>query len=109
MKIGKIKDTEKGWFIGDFPKAVFQSKEFEVSWRIHKAGEFWELHYQKSATEINLLVRGSMTINDVPLSDGDIFILYPYELTEPVFLTDCEVICIKTPSLPTDKVVVKKT
>jgi len=108
MKIGKIKDTEKGWFIGNFPKAIFKSEEFEVSWRIHKSGEKWDLHYQEIATEINLLISGQMILNSQELNSGDIFILEPYEITDVKFITDCSVVCVKTPSIPSDKVIVKK-
>mgnify|MGYP003345086775 FL=1 len=78
MKIFKIKDTEKGWFVGNFPKAVFQSKDFEVSWRIHPAGEIWDLHYQENAIEINLLINGKMILNGHTIESGDIFIIYPF-------------------------------
>ena len=107
MKISRIEDTVKGWFIGDFPNAAFQSKNFEVSWRIHTAGEKWDLHYQKIATEINLLISGRMILNDQLLVSGDIFILDPYEITDVKFLEECSVVCVKTPSLPNDKIVVK--
>jgi len=97
----------KGWFIGDFEPAAFKTQDFEVSWRIHPKGEHWETHYHKEATEINLLIKGSMTIQNQHLTSGDIFILDPEEIADPVFLEDCEVLCIKTPSVPDDKYIVK--
>jgi hypothetical protein len=109
MKIGRIEDTGKGWFIGDFPKAIYHSKDFEVSWRIHPSGQVWDIHYQEIATEINLLISGKMKINNKILNSGDIFILEPYEITDVEFIDDCSVICVKTPSIPSDKVVVKKS
>lgn len=108
MKISRIENTEKGWFVGDFPKAAFQSKDFEVSWRIHPAEQKWDLHYQEIATEINLLIEGEMTLNGTKLVSGDVFILDPYEITDVHFITDCSIVCVKTPSLPNDKIVVKK-
>jgi hypothetical protein len=108
MKISRIENTEKGWFIGDFEKAAFQSKDFEVSWRIHPAGENWDLHYQEIAYEINLLISGEMILNGKKLISGDVFILEPYEITDVNFITECSVVCVKTPSLPNDKVVVTK-
>lgn len=106
MIISRIEDSEKGWFVGDFPKAAFRSKDFEVSWRIHPAGEEWDLHYQEIATEINLLIKGEMIINGNRLISGDVFIIPPYEVTDVKFITDCSVVCVKTPSIPTDKIVV---
>ncbi|MEY3378222.1 MAG: hypothetical protein RLZZ328_1382 [Bacteroidota bacterium] len=108
MKVSRIEDTEKGWFIGDFPKAAFQSKEFEVSWRIHPAGQKWDLHYQENAVEINLLISGEMVLNNTKLVSGDVFILDPYEITDVNFITECSIICVKTPSIPNDKIIVKK-
>ena len=109
MKVSRIEDTEKGWFIGNFPKAAFESKDFEVSWRIHPAGESWDLHYQENATEINLLISGEMVLNGVRLSSGDVFILDPYEITDVKFIKECSVVCVKTPSIPDDKIVVTKS
>ena len=34
---------------------------------------------------------------------GDIFILHPFEIADPIFLEDCTVLIIKTPSKPGDK------
>ena len=109
MKVSRIEDTEKGWFIGNFPKTAFKSKDFEVSWRIHPAGESWDLHYQENATEINLLISGEMVLNGVRLSSGDVFILDPYEITDVKFIKECSVVCVKTPSIPDDKIVVIKS
>ena len=108
MIIKNINDTEKGWFIGDFPKSAYKSKDFEVSWRIHPAGELWDLHYQEKATEINLLISGKMVLNGQEILPGYIFIIEPYEITDVKFIEDCSVVCVKTPSLPSDKVIVYK-
>jgi hypothetical protein len=37
------------------------------------------------------------------LVSGDIFILRKNEVADPVFLEDCEVFIVKTPSVPGDK------
>lgn len=108
MKVTRIEDTVKGWFVGDFPKAAFQSKDFEVSWRIHHAGEAWDLHYQEKAYEINLLISGEMVLNNVKLVSGDVFVLDPFEITDVRFITECSIVCVKTPSLPNDKIIVEK-
>jgi hypothetical protein len=49
-------------------------------------------------TEINLLIKGKMTMQGKTLESGDIFIVEPWEITDPIFLEDCEIICVKTPS-----------
>ena len=98
----------KGWFIGDFEPTAYSTKDFEASYRTHHKGEKWDVHYHKVGTEINLLVSGKMSIQNKTLNSGDIFIIHPYELANPVFFEDCEVICIKTPSAPSDKFVVNE-
>ena len=48
-----------------------------------------------------------MIIGGIFLNKGDVFILYKGEIADPVFLTDCEVIVVKIPSIPGDKYVVE--
>ena len=58
------------------------------------------------ATEINYMIRGKMTIGDETLITGDIFTIYPGEVSDPVFLEDCEIIVVKVPSAKEDKYIV---
>lgn len=103
MKIHKLSDMFRGWFIGDFEPSVFRTKEFEVGVLTHKKGEHWTEHYHKIATEINVLLEGSMTINGIHIRVGDVFVIEPQESSAPVFLEDCKVLCVKTPSVIGDK------
>jgi hypothetical protein len=48
-----------------------------------------------------------MTIQDTDLNSGDIFILHPHEIANPIFLEDCTIITIKTISSIGDKYIVK--
>ena len=103
MQISKLTDYFRGWVIGDFSPALVRSKEFEVGLLTHLKDEKWPKHYHAIATEYNVLVSGKMTINGVKLSDGDVFVIGPGEIADPVFHEDCKVLCIKIPSLPKDK------
>ena len=103
MKTYKIKDMHEGWFIGDFNPSVLKTKEFEVCHKIHEKNEKWPIHYHKIATEINYLIRGKMSIQEKLLLEGDIFILEPGEIADPIFHERCELIVVKTPSLVDDK------
>jgi hypothetical protein len=40
-----------------------------------------------------------MTLQNKLLTSGDIFTLNPFEIADPTFHTDCEIVCIKTPSV----------
>lgn len=108
MDILKIDDMKSGWFIGNFEPAAFKTDAFEVCYKEHKSGEIWDVHYHKESIEINYLVKGKMKIQNKELNQGDIFILKPFEIADPIFLEDCTVVIIKTPSVPGDKYVVKK-
>lgn len=106
MKINKIEEMVGGWFIGDFEPSVLKTKDFEVCYKFHHAGEIWDNHYHKVATEINYLIRGKMNLSGIELNQGDIFTIYPDEVAIPEFLTDCELIVVKTPSVKEDKFIV---
>jgi len=103
MHVHKMLDMKGGWFIGNFSPAVLKTSEFEVCYKEHKKGEQWETHFHKLGTEYNYLAKGKMVIQGMELNAGDIFILKPNEIADPVFLEDCSVVIVKTPSIPGDK------
>ena len=103
MKTFKMKDMFGGWFIGDFEPCALKDKRFEVAYKYHKKDEKWPTHYHKEATEINYMISGRMTIQGRLMEEGDIFVLEPYEVADPVFLEDCYLIVVKTPSVIGDK------
>jgi quercetin dioxygenase-like cupin family protein len=103
MKIQKLDNMHRGWFIGHFDPSVLKTEDFEVGLLTHKKGEVWPKHYHAVATEYNVLVSGSMTIGGNDIVPGDIFILEPNEVAEPVFHEDCLIVCVKTPSVKGDK------
>ena len=47
-------------------------------------------------------------MQDQELNAGDVFVLDRYEVANPIFLEDCTVVCVKTPSIPSDKFEVTK-
>jgi len=107
MKIKRIEDMIGGWFVGDFEPTAYKTNQFEVSYKLHPKGQQWDIHYHTDVTEINLLVRGKMILQGTTLTEGDIFTLKPYEIADPEFLEDTEIVCVKTPSV-NDKVSVSK-
>ena len=95
-----------GWFIGNFEPSAYKTDQFEVCYKHHLKGEKWETHYHKEGTEINDLVNGKMIIQNKELNTGDIFILKPYEIADPIFIEDCTVLIVKTPSVSGDKYII---
>jgi dTDP-glucose pyrophosphorylase len=88
----------RGWFIGNFLPSAYKTEDFEVGFLKHHKDEKWAVHFHKKATEINYLVKGKMKLNHKILNKGDIFIFDKGEIACPVFLEDCEILCIKVPS-----------
>ena len=103
MKISNFKKMKGGWFVGDFLPTAFKTKNFEVSYKIHKKNEKWPHHYHKQSIEINLIIKGKMKIRSKILTSNDIFTLKKKEIADPTFLKDTHIICIKVPSSKNDK------
>jgi len=98
-----IKEFVRGWFIGNFEPNVLKTDQFEVGMLTHKKGEKWPKHYHAIGTEYNVLISGSMTVCGQDISPGDVFVIEPNEVADPVFHEDCALICVKAPSIPGDK------
>lgn len=103
MYIDRIENFSGGWFIGDFENSILRTSQFEVCYKFHPKGEEWPNHYHIESTEYNVLLHGEMIINGTKLSDGDVFVIEPLEWANPEFITDCELIVVKVPSVPGDK------
>lgn len=107
MKVSRIEDMEGGWFIGDFEPSILKTSGFEVGYKLHKKGEEWPAHYH-TGSEYNFLLSGKMRICNRVLTAGDLFEIEPYEVADPEFLEDCQVIVVKVPSKPGDKFIVEE-
>lgn len=92
-----------GWFVGNFEPTVYKTDQFEVSYKLHHKNEDWPKHHHKLSTEINFLMKGKMLINETLIESGKIFIIEKNESVKPIFLENCELIVIKTPSVINDK------
>ena len=108
MEVRRIEDMTGGWFVGNFDPSVLRTPDFEVGYKFHPKGEKWDKHYHKKGVEITYLIRGKMQIQNKILTSGDIFIIFPSEVADPVFLEDCEVVIVKSPSVVGDKYIVEE-
>jgi mannose-6-phosphate isomerase-like protein (cupin superfamily) len=108
MHVTKLSDYVRGYFIGNFEPSILRTKDFEVAVLTHKKDEKWPAHYHKECVEYNVLLEGCMTIQGKQLNAGDVFVFEKGEVADPVFYEDCRVVCVKVPSIPTDKFEVKK-
>lgn len=105
MKVLRIEEMKDGWFVGGFTPTAYFTKNVEVNYRIHPKGQIWDAHFHTTVTEVNLLIKGKMLVQNKELNTGDIFIIEPWEVSNPIFLEDCETICVKFPSANDKKVI----
>lgn len=103
IQLSSLSNMTRGWIIGDFLPSVYRTNTFEAGLLTHKKGEEWGAHVHKIGTEINCLVSGRMSINDIIIEPGTIFTVPTGLLTKATFLEDCKVMCIKVPSDTNDK------
>ena len=108
MKINNINDFIGGWFIGNFSPSAYKTKDFEVGYHQYKKGQEWDHHFHKEMDEINLILKGDVIIQGKHLVDGDVVLINKYEVSDPIFVEDTDIIIIKTPSIPNDKFIVEK-
>jgi hypothetical protein len=104
MKKFKLSDSgARGWFIGDFPEAVHRTSDFETCYQTNTAGTVYVQHYHKIITEIQLITRGCMILNDVEYRAGDIVIVEPGDIVGGYYSEDTDTVAVKFPSIPGDK------
>jgi hypothetical protein len=106
MKIDHIKNYKRGWIIGDFDPAILKTDQFEVAYMHHLPGEYIAPHFQLIATEYNVMISGKMRVNGIVVGPGDIFVFDTYEVADVEVIEETHLICVKTPSLPDDKIMV---
>ena len=101
----KTPNHDGGWFIGNFEPSVYKTNNFEVGHLFIKKGEITPVHYHNNHMEINYIIEGKMSINNKILEKGDIFLFDKNVISSSFFYEDTQLICIKTPSLPGDKII----
>jgi mannose-6-phosphate isomerase-like protein (cupin superfamily) len=104
MKIARLSDFTNGWFLGNFNPSLFKSEDFEVCVKNFKKGENEAPHFQRIATEVTVVLSGSVRMGEHILQVDDILTVYKGEVCDFEALTDCKVLGVKFPSLPEDKV-----
>lgn len=94
------KGFQGGWFIGNFPKTVLTTPDFEVSYKEFKAGEQSDGHYHTKSIEYNLVVKGRVLVDDdIIVEPGRGFIYEKFECSNVKFLDDSALVVIRTPSV----------
>ena len=99
-----IKSYVGGWVVGNFEPSIFRNSDIEVGIKFFKKGDREVSHAQNIATELTIISRGRVRIGNSFLSEGEILVIHPGEFADFEALTDGSLTCIKSPSLPTDKI-----
>lgn len=108
MKIEKLSNMKRGWFIGNFEPSLYRTNACEIAVKIYKAGDYEEEHYHKIATEYTVIIRGTVRMFNQIFSAGDIVICEPGDKTDFKALTDAENVVVKIPGANNDKFLCKE-
>lgn len=104
MKIAKLDDMIKGWFIGNFEPSLCKTNDVEVAVKKYNKGDYEDKHYHKIATEYTLIISGRVRMNNKEYKNGDIIIMEPYETTDFECLEDNTIsVVVKLPGANNDK------
>ena len=86
MKVHKLKDMVKGWFVGDFTPTLVSTGAVEVAVKSYKAGEYEPVHHHKIATEITVITNGSVRMNGTEYASGTIIVLGLIYFLDPIWI-----------------------
>jgi quercetin dioxygenase-like cupin family protein len=103
VQLAKLSDFKGGWFAGSFTPALLSTGAFEVAVKHYKAGDREPWHLHKIATEITVVVEGTVEMNGAIHEAGTIIQILPGEGTDFRAITDVVTTVVKTPSIPGDK------
>ena len=98
-------DMLKGWFVGDFEPTLYRTDRVEVAVKKYKAGDREAWHYHKVATEISVVIGGTVRMNGHEYAAGDVIVMDPGEGTDFEALEDTITAVVKIPGARDDKFV----
>jgi mannose-6-phosphate isomerase-like protein (cupin superfamily) len=103
MKVKKLNEMTKGWFIGNFEPSIIKTNDVEVAVKKYSAGDKEDSHFHKIATEITVIVSGTVKMNGAFYESGDIIIIEPGDITDFEAITDVVNTVVKYPGSNNDK------
>lgn len=106
MNTANLGDMVKGWFVGGFEPTAFSTQACEVGVKAYVAGDSEVAHYHKIATEVTLVLSGSVFMCGKTWGAGDIIVLEPGDITAFEALTDATTVVVKVPGALDDKYIV---
>lgn len=103
MRVEKLSNMYKGWFVGNFEPSLYKTNDCEVAIKSYVKGDFEKKHYHKAATEITIIVEGKVRMFNKEYSKGDMLVVEPGEATSFEALEDCINVVVKLPGVNNDK------
>lgn len=103
MKVSKLSDFIKGWFVGSFAPTLVDTTAVEVAVKRYKAGDAEGKHHHKIAYEITVIVSGEVEMNGIHYKEDDIIVIAPGESTDFKCITDAVTTVVKFPGAKNDK------
>lgn len=103
MRVEHLDDMTKGWFVGNFEPTLYRTNECEVAVKKYKSGDREGSHFHKIATEITVVVKGTVRMFDSVFHEGDIIIVEPNDVTDFEALEDSVNVVVKIPGANNDK------
>lgn len=107
MRVLKLQDMVRGWFVGPFEPSACATDAVEVAIQSYRAGDAEPRHVHRVATEISVVVSGDVRMGERRLGAGDIVVLAPGEPTDFEAVTDAVVAAVKLPAVLGDKYLVE--
>lgn len=108
MHNAKLQGMVKGWFVGGFEPTLFKTNDVEVAVKEYKKGDSEQSHYHKVATEITVVISGSICMFEKVWGAGDIIVAEPGDVTGFESLSDSVTVVVKIPGALNDKYVVEQ-
>ncbi len=103
MKIAKLDDMIKGWFVGNFNPTLYKTNDVEVAVKRYKKGDNEVSHYHKISTEITVIISGKVKMNGIEYKAGDIITMEPSESTDFEAVDNTVNVVVKIPAANNDK------
>jgi anti-sigma factor ChrR (cupin superfamily) len=103
MRVHRLDDMTRGWFVGDFTPTLYRTDAVEVAVKHYAAGDAEARHVHRVATELTAVVAGSVRMDGRELGAGDIAVLEPGDASDFLALSDAVVVAVKLPAAPGDK------
>ena len=103
MKVARLDDMVKGWFVGDFEPTLYRTQDVEVGVKRYRAGDSEPAHFHKIATEISVVVQGEVEINGQCFRAGDIIVMETGDVAVFRAVTEAVTAVVKIPGAINDK------